>query len=125
MAKWTPASSRPGDRQIARRLGAAGERDRVVGIDQRRGGDVAADRDVAMEDDALGLHLLDAAIDQALLELEVGNAVAQQAAGLGVLLVDVDLMADARELLGAGEARRAGADDRDALAGARAPAARA
>ena len=41
-----------------------------------------------MKDDALGLHLLDAAVDVALLHLEVGNAVAQQAAGLGVLLVD-------------------------------------
>ena len=44
---------------------------------------------------------------EALLELEVGNAVTQQAAGLGVLLVDVDFVAGARELLGAGEARRA------------------
>ena len=32
-----------GDRQVARRLGAAGEHDRVVVVDQRGGGDVAAD----------------------------------------------------------------------------------
>ena len=77
----------------------------------------------AVEDDALGLHLLDAPVDVVLLELEVGNAVAQQAAGLGALLVDMHLVADARELLGAGEAGRAGADDGDALAGrAREPA---
>ena len=50
-----------------------------------------------------------------LLHLEVGNAVAQQAAGLGVLLEDVHLVAGARELLGAGKPRRARADDRDRL----------
>ena len=51
----------------------------------------------------------------ALLHLEVGNAIAQQAAGLGVLLVDMHLMAGARELLRAGEARRTRADDGDRL----------
>ena len=49
-----------------------------------------------------------------LLHLEVGNAVTQQAAGLGVLLVDVHLMAGARELLRRGEAGGARADDGDA-----------
>jgi hypothetical protein len=34
-----------------------------------------------VERDALGLHLRDAAVDDVLLHLEVGNAVAQQAAG--------------------------------------------
>ena len=76
-----------------------------------------------MEDDALRLHLLDAPVDVALLQLEIGNAVTQQAAGLGVLLVDMHVMAGAGELLGAGEARRARADDGDPLAGlARRPA---
>ena len=42
-----------------------------------------------------------------LFHLEVGNAVAQQPAGLRALLVDMDLVAGARELLRAGEARRA------------------
>ena len=70
-----------------------------------------------MERDALRLHLFDAALDVALLHLEVGNAVAQQAAGMRVLLVDMHLMAGARELLRAGEARRPGADHGDALAG--------
>jgi hypothetical protein len=52
-----------------------------------------------------------------LLHLEVGNAVAQQAAGPGVLLEEMNLMAGARQLLRAGEAGRAGADDGDLLAG--------
>ncbi len=59
-----------------------------------------------MEDDAFGLHLRDAPLDVALLHLEVGDAVAEQAAGLGVLLVEVDLVACAAKLLGAGKARR-------------------
>ena len=54
-----------------------------------------------------------------LLHLEVGDAVAQQAAGLGELLEHVDVVAGARELLGAGHAGRARADDRDLLAGLR------
>ena len=59
---------------------------------------------IVVKDDAFGLHLLDAALDVALLQLEVRDAIAQQAARLGLLLVDVNVMAGARELLGAGEA---------------------
>ena len=61
---------------------------------------------VIVENDAFGRHLLDAPVDMALLKLEVGNPVAQQAARLGVLLVDMDVMAGAGELLGASESRR-------------------
>ena len=70
-----------------------------------------------MEGHAFRFHLLHAAVDDPLLHLEVGDAVAQQAAGLGVLLVDVHVMAGARQLLGGGETGRTGADDRDPLAG--------
>ena len=65
---------------------------------------------------ALRLHLLDAAVDQMLLHLEVGNAIAQQAADLQILLEDMHIMADAGELLRAGEPRGARADDGDFLA---------
>ena len=75
----------PGDRQVARLLGAAGEHHRVVVGDELIGSDIDADMDVVMEDYALGLHLRDAAVDVMLLHLEVGNAVAQQAAGLGAV----------------------------------------
>ena len=60
----------------------------------------------------------DAPVDQVLLHLEVGDAVAQQAADAVVLLEHRHRMAGAGQLLGAGQARRAGADHRDALAGA-------
>ena len=73
--------------------------------------------DVVVEGNALGLHLLHAAVDVVLLHLEVGDAVAQQPAGLGVLLVEMHVVAGARELLRAGHAGGPGADHRDALAG--------
>src|ERR1700712_245713 len=75
--------------------------------------------DAVMEGDALSFHLRYAAVDDVLFHLEVGNAVAQQAAGLGEFLVDMDVMAGARELLRGRKARGAGADDRDLLAGLR------
>ena len=112
-----PSSSRPGTSQVARPLGAAGQHHRVVVVEQRLDRDVGADLDAGAELDAFGLHLLDAAVDQVLLHLEVGDAVAQQAADAVGLLEHRHRMAGARQLLGAGQAGRAGADDRDALAG--------
>jgi hypothetical protein len=67
--------------------------------------------------DALGAHLLDAAIDDVLFQLEVGNAVAQQAADAVVLLIDGDGVAGAAQLLRGGQAGGTAADDGDALAG--------
>src|SRR5262249_6033297 len=49
------------------------------------------------------------------LELEVGDAVDQQAADAVVAVVDRDLVALAAQLLGGGETGRAGADDADAF----------
>ena len=108
-----------GHGEIARLLGAAGEQHGVIVALELLDGEIAADVDVAMEGDAFGLHLLDAALDDVFLHLEVGDAVAQQAAGLGVLLVDMHVVAGARELLRGGEAGGTRADDRHALAGLR------
>ena len=52
-----------------------------------------------MERHAFRFHLLDAAGDDGLFHFEVGNAVDEQAAGAGVFLVDVDVMAGTCELL--------------------------
>src|SRR5262245_42826185 len=71
---------------------------------------------VAMEGDALGFQLLHAALDNALFHLEVGNAIAQQPTGRRVLVVDVDLVAGASQLLRGGETRGTRADDGDPLA---------
>ena len=51
-----------------------------------------------------------------LLQLEIGNAVAQQAADAVVLLEEHRLVAGAIDLLGGGQAGGAGADDRHPLA---------
>ena len=109
----------PGDRQVAGGLGAARKRNRVVALRQLLGAHRLADMRVVVEGDAFGLHLLDAPVDVTLLELEVGNAVAKQAAGLGLFFVDMNVVARSRELLGAGETGGAGADNGDRLAGLR------
>ena len=111
--------------EVERLLRAAGEQQRVVAVLELLGRDRLADVRIAMEGDAFRFHLLDAPVDDPLLHLEVGDAVAQQAAGLGVLLVDVHIMTGARELLGGGETGRAGADDGDRACRSSSPAARA
>src|SRR5690606_9792530 len=62
-------------------------------------------------------HLGDAAVDLRLLELEIGNAIAQQAADAIALFEDSHRMAGARQLLGARQAGRARTDHRHLLAG--------
>ncbi len=86
--------------RLTRRLGAAAVKNGVVIGEQLLDLDVDADIDAAMEGDALALHLLDAAVDEVLLHLEIGNAVAQQAARLGLALIKMHLMVSAAELLG-------------------------
>ncbi len=106
---------RRGGEEIERLLGAARQQQRIVPALQLLGRDALADVRVAMEDDAFRLHLLHAPLDDLLLHLEVGDAIGQQAAGLGGFLVDVHLVAGARQLLGGGEARGPRADDRHPL----------
>src|SRR5687767_1452137 len=118
-----------GDRQVARLLGAAGQHDGVVVGQQLLGrnaafriaadaapGRLAADEHAGAELDAFLAHLLQAPVDDALFQLEIGNAVAQQAADAVALFEHGDLVAGARKLLGAGEARRTRADHGDFLA---------
>ena len=72
---------------------------------------------VGAELGALGLHLLEPALEVALLHLELGDAVAQQAADPVGALEHDDVVTGARELLGGGEPGRSGADHGDPLAG--------
>src|SRR4030088_3776443 len=69
-----------------------------------------------MEGDLGIAQQLLAALHSLLLDLEVGDAVDQQAAHPVVAVVDRDLVSLAAELLGGGEAGRSGAHDADALA---------
>ncbi len=69
--------------------------------------DVAPDVDAELERHALGAHLVDAALDEVLLDLEVRHAEADQPATGLVALVHRDRMAGAAQLLGGGQAGRA------------------
>ena len=55
----------PGDRQIARLLGAAGERHRVIVLQQLFDRQVDADMDAVVEGHAFAFHLRDADVDDA------------------------------------------------------------
>ena len=70
-----------------------------------------------LKTDPLGLHLGEPAVDVVLLHLEVGDAVAEQAADPVVALEDDDVVPGPGELLGGGQAGGAGADHGDLLAG--------
>src|SRR5258706_12033 len=76
-----------------------------------------ADEDAGAEPHAFRFHLIDPAVDQPLLHLEIGNAVTQQAADPVVFFEHRDIVPGPRELLGASEPGRTGADHRDLLAG--------
>src|SRR5690606_24619045 len=106
-----------GNARRARRFGAAAIEHGVMLSDQFRDRLVDADIDAAMERHALALHLFDAAVDEVLFQLEVGDAVAQKAAGLRLALIDMHLVTCAAELLGGSHAGRAGTDDRNSSAG--------
>ena len=106
-----------GDRQVARDARAGGDDHGVVRGAQLLGGDVDADVDAVAELDALSLELLQPALDDPLLDLEVRDAEAHQAAAGLVALVDRDRVARAAQLLRGGQARGAGADHRDRAAG--------
>src|SRR5699024_4737609 len=68
-----------------------------------------ADLDLGLETGALGPHLLDAAVDVMLLELEVGDPVAQQPAEAVIAFVDDDRVPGPGQLLGAGRGTRSAA----------------
>ena len=70
----------PGNRQVTRRARTAGEDDRVEVTPQIRDGDVDTDVRIRLEHDALLSHQLETPVQEALLHLELGDAVAQQAA---------------------------------------------
>ena len=106
-----------GDRQVARHARAGGDHDRVVLGPQLRRIDVTADVDAVLEPHALGDQLLEPALDHPLLDLEVRHAEAHEPAAGLVALVHGHGVAGAPQLLGGGQARRAGADHRHRVTG--------
>ena len=108
----------PRNRQVARLFGAAGHHHHVIIVHDPLERHGHADFHAGAEDHALGLHLLDPAVDQPFLQLEVGDAIAQQPADPVGLFEHRRGMAHPRQLLGAGHAGRPRSDHGDALAGA-------
>ena len=106
-----------GDLEVARLLGAAAEQNGVVVLGEVLDRHVDAHVRVGDKGDAFGAHLVDAAVDDVLFQLEVGNAVAQQAADAVGLFIDGDRVAGAAQLLRGGQASRAAAHHGDPLAG--------
>ncbi len=145
-ARWTPSSSRPGTGRSrgsvappasttaskAARTSAAGRTvtsgAQAVPIPRSSPGSTArrprrarragTDRGGAHEGDPLGLHLGQPAVEDGLLHLELGDAVAQQPAGLLGPLEDGHPVARPGQLLGRRQAGRARAHDGHRLAGA-------
>ena len=110
MAKATPPSSAPG---TASGRGWPAPIARQTASNELRNcsaAEVLAHGHAGLELHSLGGHLLQAAVDNVLLQLEIGDAVAQEAAHAVVLLEEHDLVAGADQLLGGGQSGRAGAD---------------
>ena len=109
----------PGTSSGARLRGADGEAHGVEVLAELLARDRAADVDAGAELDALGRHLLEPAIEQALLHLEVGDAVAEQAADAVGALEQRRRRGPARaSCCAAARPAGPGADDGDLLAGA-------
>ncbi|MNV39150.1 hypothetical protein D3C71_1307200 [compost metagenome] len=92
-------------------------KNRIVIGQKRLNRHIHADINAAMEGNTFTLDLLDTAIDEVLLHLEIRNAVTQQPAGLRFALEDMNLVAGAAKLLRSRHAGWAGTDDGNLLAG--------
>ena len=104
-----------GNVQVARRRGADREDKGVVRASEVGGGDVRTDLDARHKHDALGFEKGAAALDEGLVELEAGDAVAEESADIGVFLINRYLPTLATERDGGGKPRRTRADDGDGL----------
>ena len=106
------------DRQIARLGCTAAQHDRVKVFHQLLGRNIDADFDATFEDDAFGLHQLNATRDDLLLKLHVGDTIHEETAWAVSALEERDEVTRFVELIRGGETGRARTDDGDFLAGA-------
>jgi hypothetical protein len=105
------------DRQIARLLGPAAQQDGIEAATQVARPQIDADVDARLERNPFLAHLLDARVDDALLELELRDPVAQQPPDAVALLEHRGGVPRAIELLRRRETRRTRADDRHRATG--------
>ncbi len=114
-----PAELAPRDGQVAPRRRTRGEHDRVELLVELVDRDVDADLDCGTKLGALASHLLEPALEEPLLHLELGDAVAEEPAdAIGALEHD-HAVPGAAELLCRREPRGPRTDDGDALASQR------
>ena len=106
-----------GNLEIARLTGSGGDDHGVVFALQVFAGDVDADVDAGFEFHAFGLHQLDAAFNDLFFEFEIGNAVAEESAGLEIALIDRDFVSVLIEDRRGGKSGGTGADDGDRFSG--------
>ena len=107
----------PRHRQVAGGSGAAAQHDGLEVPPQGRRRDVDAHVDAGAELDALRLEQRQPAVHHPLLDLELGNAVAEQTADAIGFLEDGDEMAGLVQLVRGRQSGRARSDHRHALAG--------
>ena len=108
----------PRNVEIARHARARGDKDRVELPHHVTCGDVDARLDARFKHDAFGPHLLQTAVDHPFLQLEVGDAVAKDAAGPVGLFEDGNVVARSRKRLRGRETGRARSHDGNLPAGA-------
>ena len=112
-----PGQLAAGDLEVAGHARAGREHDGVELRAQLLAGDVDADLDAEAQLDALGEQLVDAALHDPLLDLEVGDAEADEAARRLVALEEHDARVRRGAAAAPRPARRARADDRHPAAG--------
>src|SRR4029077_5946222 len=105
------ADARAGD--LTGLVDARGDQDGVVTVAQLGEAVVAADAEIQLKLDPAGDQQVMTPGDDMLFQLEIGDAVDEEAADPVVAVVDMDGVSLAAKLLGGGEAGRPGANDAD------------
>src|SRR5262249_26159475 len=101
-----PVEFAPRNGELARATSPQREQHRVEARSELLQRHVGAEPDPAAKTDAFRFELREAGIEEPLLQLEVRDAIAKEAAGTRVTLEDRDLMTSAHELLRGGEPGR-------------------
>src|ERR1700687_5150531 len=114
-----PLQFASGNFQITWMLGAARQDDSIEFTTQIFDRDVVAHLSVRNKFHALGGHLLEAAIDDVLFQLELGDAITKQSTDAICFFVDHNRMPGATQLLRRGQSCRTRTHDRDFLSGAK------
>ena len=105
----------PRDPQVERLLGTDGDKDGVVVLLQGAEGHVHTDLGVENDVDPSPLNVADLPLDDIARQTIVGNAIAHDAAGTVLRLVNIDMVAQPGQVVGTGQTGGASADDGDLL----------